>query len=109
MIFYAETVGVSPRGFSILLTSTSRRNTTQSLFLSSICRGRSNCGSGNDIWNGHRLISSSLPHHKKGCHLVTDTILKECQEGLKGVQVGIFVLNCLHTSAGLMVNENCDP
>lgn len=52
---------------------------------------------------------STLPPHKKGCHLITDTVVKECADGLKGVAVGILVLNCLHTSCGLTVNENCDP
>ncbi|RXK39509.1 secondary thiamine-phosphate synthase enzyme [Tremella mesenterica] len=42
-------------------------------------------------------------------HLITDVILRECAQGLKDVSVGIFTLNCLHTSAGLTVNENCDP
>jgi len=47
----------------------------------------------------------TLPPHTKGMHLVTDAVLRECQEGLKGVDIGIFTLNCLHTSAGLTV---CD-
>lgn len=45
----------------------------------------------------------TLPPHTKGMHLVTDAVLRECQEGLKGVDIGIFTLNCLHTSAGLTV------
>ncbi|WVW84069.1 secondary thiamine-phosphate synthase enzyme [Kwoniella bestiolae CBS 10118] len=51
----------------------------------------------------------TLPAHTKGMHLVTSHVLKECEEGLKGVDIGIFTLHCLHTSAGLTVNENCDP
>ena len=46
----------------------------------------------------------TLPAHTKGMHLVTDAVLRECQEGLKGIDVGIFTLNCLHTSAGLTVS-----
>jgi thiamine phosphate synthase YjbQ (UPF0047 family) len=52
----------------------------------------------------------TLPAHTKGMHLVTDAVLRECQEGLKGVDIGIFTLNCLHTSAGLTVRRcytNC--
>ena len=45
----------------------------------------------------------TLPPHTKGMHLVTDAVLRECQEGLRGVDIGIFTLNCLHTSAGLTV------
>ncbi|BEI90400.1 uncharacterized protein CcaverHIS019_0304700 [Cutaneotrichosporon cavernicola] len=50
-----------------------------------------------------------LPHYTKGMHLVTRDVVRECEEGLRGVEVGIFTLNCLHTSAGLTVNENADP
>lgn len=49
----------------------------------------------------------TLPPHKKGMHLVTEAVLRECQEGLKGIDVGIFTLNCLHTSAGLTVRHTC--
>ncbi|WVF71300.1 secondary thiamine-phosphate synthase enzyme [Kwoniella sp. CBS 6097] len=51
----------------------------------------------------------TLPAHTKGMHLVTSEVVKACEEGLKGIDIGIFTLNCLHTSAGLTVNENCDP
>ncbi|WVN88431.1 secondary thiamine-phosphate synthase enzyme [Cryptococcus depauperatus CBS 7841] len=50
----------------------------------------------------------SLPPNTKGMHLVTDFVVRECQEGLRNVNVGIFTLHCLHTSAGLTLNENCD-
>lgn len=36
-------------------------------------------------------------------HLVTRDVLREVEEGLKGVEIGVFTLNCLHTSAGLTV------
>lgn len=57
-------------------------------------------------------------------HLITDVVVKECQEGLRNVDIGVFTLCCLHTSAGLtvrhlrmneayqlifQVNENYDP
>ncbi|KLT41654.1 hypothetical protein CC85DRAFT_328912 [Cutaneotrichosporon oleaginosum] len=50
-----------------------------------------------------------LPYQTKGMHLVTREVVRECEEGLRGVDVGIFTLNCMHTSAGLTVNENADP
>ena len=46
----------------------------------------------------------TLPPHTKGMHLVTEAVLRECQEGLRGIDIGIFTLNCLHTSAGLTVS-----
>lgn len=48
---------------------------------------------------------SRLPHYKKGMHLVTREVVRECEAGLKGVDVGIFTLNMMHTSAGLTVSE----
>jgi hypothetical protein len=38
-------------------------------------------------------------------HLVTNDVIRECQEGLKGVEIGIFMLHCMHTSAGLTVSK----
>lgn len=37
-------------------------------------------------------------------HLVTREVVRECEAGLKGVNIGIFTLNCMHTSAGLTVS-----
>jgi thiamine phosphate synthase YjbQ (UPF0047 family) len=39
-------------------------------------------------------------------HLITDIVVRECQEGLKGVEIGTFTLCCLHTSAGLTVSQH---
>lgn len=35
---------------------------------------------------------------------VTSEVIQNCQEGLKNVDIGIFTLHCLHTSAGLTVS-----
>ncbi|GFZ46095.1 hypothetical protein JCM24511_04341 [Saitozyma sp. JCM 24511] len=43
----------------------------------------------------------TLPQNGKGMHLVTDVVVRECAEGLRGVETGIFMLHCMHTSAGL--------
>lgn len=51
------------------------------------------------------IVCSTLPSNTKGMHLVTDAVVRECQEGLKNVDVGIFTLCCLHTSAGLTVRH----
>jgi thiamine phosphate synthase YjbQ (UPF0047 family) len=50
------------------------------------------------------LRFSALPQNGKGMHLVTSQVVRECEEGLKGVDIGIFTLHCLHTSAGLTVS-----
>jgi hypothetical protein len=49
------------------------------------------------------LLPSTLPPKAKGVHLITSDVLRACEEGLKGVNIGIFTLSCLHTSAGLTV------
>lgn len=41
-------------------------------------------------------------------HLVTSHVVRECQEGLSKVDVGIFMLHCMHTSAGLTVSLNSE-
>ena len=48
--------------------------------------------------------SSALPQYGKGVHLITENVLRECSEALSKVDIGIFTLNCLHTSAGLTVS-----
>ncbi|ORX39899.1 hypothetical protein BD324DRAFT_615431 [Kockovaella imperatae] len=51
----------------------------------------------------------ALPECGKGMHLIQREVLQACQDGLKDIKIGIFTLSCLHTSAGLTVNENFDP
>ncbi|TNY22781.1 hypothetical protein DMC30DRAFT_414791 [Rhodotorula diobovata] len=50
-----------------------------------------------------------LASRGKGCHLVTDEIVKGLGDSLKNVKIGMLFLFLQHTSAGLSVNENCDP
>lgn len=51
----------------------------------------------------------NLAKRPKGCHLVTDEIVKNIQDGLKGCQIGVAHLFIQHTSAALSINENYDP
>lgn len=44
----------------------------------------------------------------KGCHLVTDEVMRHINEGIKGTKVGVLHLFVQHTSAGLTLNENFD-
>lgn len=50
----------------------------------------------------------TLSKRAKGCHLVTDEVVRHINPGLKGVQVGMLFLFIQHTSAALTVNENYD-
>ncbi|GAA6052399.1 hypothetical protein JCM3770_000223 [Rhodotorula araucariae] len=50
-----------------------------------------------------------LASRAKGCHLVTDEIVRELGDALKNVKIGLLHLFLQHTSAGLSINENCDP
>ncbi|GFR53111.1 hypothetical protein Agub_g15829 [Astrephomene gubernaculifera] len=50
-----------------------------------------------------------LPAMKRGCHLITDKILKEIGGSLSGYKVGLANIFIQHTSASLTINENADP
>lgn len=49
----------------------------------------------------------SLLPRPRGCHLVTDEVLKSVPE-LGQIKVGLFHLFIQHTSASLTINENAD-
>ncbi|KXZ50690.1 hypothetical protein GPECTOR_15g374 [Gonium pectorale] len=50
-----------------------------------------------------------LPAMRRGCHLVTDKILKDIGPSLSGYRVGLANIFIQHTSASLTINENADP
>lgn len=50
----------------------------------------------------------TLSPRSKGCYLVTDEILDNLPQ-LKEYKVGLLHLFLQHTSAGITLNENCDP
>lgn len=50
----------------------------------------------------------SLSPRRRGFHLVTDEVLGQVPQ-LEQLEVGIFHLFLLHTSASLTINENADP
>jgi secondary thiamine-phosphate synthase enzyme len=51
-------------------------------------------------------IEFTLPAHKRGFHLITDTVVRHLG---KLPETGLLQLFIKHTSAGLAVNENADP
>ncbi|KAK9815247.1 hypothetical protein WJX72_000592 [[Myrmecia] bisecta] len=51
----------------------------------------------------------TLPALKRGCHLVTDKIVKQISGDLSGFKVGLCNIFLQHTSASLTINENADP
>lgn len=48
----------------------------------------------------------TLPPHRRGFHLITEFVLKQLPVL---PQTGLLTLFIKHTSAGLTINENCDP
>ncbi|KAG0569764.1 hypothetical protein KC19_6G115000, partial [Ceratodon purpureus] len=50
----------------------------------------------------------TLPSHKRGCHLVTPTILKDVEADLANFKCGLAHFFLQHTSASLTINENYD-
>jgi len=51
----------------------------------------------------------TLSRRAKGCHLVTDEVVRNIQDGLKDIKAGMLFLFIQHTSAALTINENYDP
>ena len=49
-----------------------------------------------------------LPVFPRGCHLVTDLVLKEVPS-LRRCRTGLMHVFIRHTSASLTINENADP
>ena len=50
----------------------------------------------------------ALAARPRGCHLVTDELLKAVPQ-LRTFSVGLMHVHILHTSASLTLNENADP
>lgn len=50
----------------------------------------------------------ALSPRSKGCYLVTDEVVRNVPQ-IKNYKVGLLNLFLQHTSAGLTLNENCDP
>ncbi|MEA1063224.1 secondary thiamine-phosphate synthase enzyme YjbQ [Apirhabdus apintestini] len=57
------------------------------------------------MWHQQTVM---LPAKTRGFHLVTDEISGQLH-ALSHVQTGLLHLLLQHTSASLMLNENCDP
>lgn len=53
-------------------------------------------------------VELTLPHHKRGFHLIT-TDIENALEKLATVRFGVLHLFIKHSSASLTVNENADP
>jgi secondary thiamine-phosphate synthase enzyme len=49
-----------------------------------------------------------LPPMRRGCHLITDRVLRSLPE-IATLQVGLLHVFIQHTSASLTLNENADP
>lgn len=49
-----------------------------------------------------------LPAHKRGFHLITETVLANIPE-INHMQMGMLQIFIKHTSASLTINENADP
>ena len=49
-----------------------------------------------------------LPAHKRGFHLITETVRNNIPE-IEQIQTGMLQVFIKHTSASLTINENADP
>lgn len=50
----------------------------------------------------------TLAARSQGCYLITDDVIRNVPQ-IKEYKVGLLHLFLQHTSAGLTLNENCDP
>lgn len=57
------------------------------------------------MWIQKKIL---LPEYSRGCHLVTQSIVRELPE-MQQLQIGVLHLFLQHTSASLAINENADP
>jgi secondary thiamine-phosphate synthase enzyme len=58
------------------------------------------------VWFQHEI---SITAPSRGCHLVTNEIMKTIGSDISKMQMGMCNLFIQHTSASLTVNENADP
>lgn len=58
------------------------------------------------VW---RQATVSLAPKSRGCHVVTDEVLKGAGGALAGIRVGLCHLFLQHTSASLTLNESWSP
>jgi secondary thiamine-phosphate synthase enzyme len=49
-----------------------------------------------------------LKARSEGCYLITDEILSAIGSEIKKIEIGLCNIFLLHTSAGLILNENWD-
>ena len=54
-------------------------------------------------------VSLQLPKLGRGVHIITSHVNNAIAETLPLITVGTVVVFCPHTSAGLLLNESCDP
>lgn len=53
--------------------------------------------------------SISITAPCRGCHLITNDILKPIQKDLREIDIGLCNIFVQHTSCSLTINENADP
>ena len=57
---------------------------------------------------GWDQVKFRLTPRSKGCYLITDEVIQKVPQ-IKDYEIGQLNLFLQHTSAGLTLNENCDP
>jgi secondary thiamine-phosphate synthase enzyme len=62
--------------------------------------------SGIPKWFQHEI---QITAPSRGCHLITNDIVKAIATDVKQINIGLCHLFLKHTSASLTINENADP
>ncbi|XP_005099428.1 UPF0047 protein YjbQ [Aplysia californica] len=63
-------------------------------------------GEGVTVWYQREV---SLSPRRRGCHYISDEILKACSGEMSKIKVGVANIHIKHTSASIILNENFDP
>ncbi|GFR69545.1 UPF0047 protein yjbQ [Elysia marginata] len=62
-------------------------------------------GEGVTVWYQREV---ALKSRSRGCHYITDEILKSCAEELNKIKVGVANIHIKHTSASIILNEDME-
>lgn len=63
-------------------------------------------GEGITVWYQREV---QLSPRKRGCHYITDEVLKACGAEMSKIKIGTAVIHIKHTSASITLNEVYDP
>ena len=100
-----------PSSYFVALAQNRQQQQSRTVTSSSTCLASSSSSSDTSTnlsmkWFQHEL---SITAPSRGCHLITNDVMKVISKDLSSIKVGMCNLFVQHTSASLTINENADP